>query len=81
MNDSKAFIEFSDDMVDICKNIEEYSPNKKRKMLIFFDDIVADMLNNKQLNPIVPALFIRGRKVNISLVFITQYCFCCAKRY
>ena len=68
-------------MVDICKNIEEYSPNKKRKMLIVFDDIVADMVNNKQLNPIVAALFIRGRKLNISLVFITQYYFCCGKRY
>ena len=54
------------------KNIEEYSPNKKSKILIVFDDMIADMLNNKKLNPIVTELFIRGRKLNISLVFITQ---------
>ena len=46
-NDSKAFIEYSNDMVDIYKNIEEYNPNKKRKILIFFDDMIADMFNDK----------------------------------
>ena len=71
-NDSKAFIEYSNDMDDIYKNIEEYNPNKKRKILIVFDDMIADMLSNKKLNPIVTELFIRGRKLNISLVFITQ---------
>ena len=45
---------------------------KKRKMLIVFDDMVADMINNKKLNSIVTDLFIRGRKLNISLAFITQ---------
>ena len=55
----------------IYKNIEEYNPNKKRKILIVFDDTIADMLSNKKLNPIVTELFIRGRKLNISLVFIT----------
>ena len=59
-------------MDDIYKNIEEYNPNKKRKILIVFDDMIADMLSNKKLNPIVTELFIRGRKLNISLVFITQ---------
>ena len=54
------------------KNIEEHHPNKKRKILIVFDDITADMLNNKKLNPIVAELFISGRKLNISLAFITQ---------
>ena len=57
-------------MDDIYKNIEKYSPNKKRKILIVFDDIIADMLSNKRLNPIVTELFIRGRKLNICLVFI-----------
>ena len=49
---------------DIYKNIEEYKPNKKRKMLIIFDDMNADILNNKKHNPIVTSLFIRGRKLN-----------------
>ena len=51
------------------------NPNKKRKTLIAFDDIIADMLSNKKLNPIVTELFIRGRKQSISFVFITQYYF------
>ena len=59
-------------MVDIYKNIEHYNPNKKRKILIVFDDMIADMLSNKTLDPIATELFIRGRKLNISLVFITQ---------
>ena len=52
-NDSEAFIEYSNDIDDIQKNIEEYSPNKKRKILIVFDNMIADMLSNKKLNPIV----------------------------
>ena len=59
-------------MEDIYKSIEDYNPNKKRKILIVFDDMIADMLSNKKLNPIVTEFFIRGRKLNISLVFITQ---------
>ena len=59
-------------MDDIYKNIEEYNPNKKHKILIVFDDMIANMISNKKLNPIVTELFIRGRKPNISLVFITQ---------
>ena len=55
-------------MDDIYKNIEEYSPNKKRKILIVFDDIIADMLRNKKPNPLVTKLFIRGRKLNICLI-------------
>ena len=47
-NDSKAFIEYSIDMDDIYKNIEEYNPNKKRKIFIIFDDMIADMLGNKK---------------------------------
>ena len=66
-------------MDDIYKSIEEYNPNKKRKILIVFDDMIADMLSNKKLNPIVTELFIRGRKLNISLVFITQSYFAVPK--
>ena len=59
-------------MQDVYKNIEDYNPGKKRKILIVFDDTIADMINNKKLNPKVIELFIRGRKLNISIVFINQ---------
>ena len=72
LNDSKAFIECSNDMNSIYKNIEEYNPKKKRKILIVFDEMIGDMLSNKKINPIVTELFIRRRKLNISLVFIAQ---------
>ena len=71
-DDPKAFMEYSNDMQDVYKNIEDYNPIKKRKVLIVFDDVIADMINNKKLNPIVTELFIRGRKLNISMAFITQ---------
>ena len=71
-NDPRVFIEYSNDMQDVYKNIEDYNPGKKRKILIVFDDMIADMINNKKLNPIVTELLIRGRKLNISIVFITQ---------
>ena len=71
-NDSKAFIEYSNDMQDIYKNIENYNPGKKRKIIIVFDDMIAGVINNKKLNPVVTELFIRGRNLNISIVFITQ---------
>ena len=56
-------------MDNTYKNIGEYNPNKKRKILIVFDDMIADILSNKKLNPIVTELFVRERKLNISLVF------------
>ena len=68
----KAFIEYSDDMQDVYKNIEDYNSGKERKILIVFDDMIADMINNKKLNPVVTELFIRSRKLNISIFFITQ---------
>ena len=71
-NDSKTFIDYSNDMHNVYKNIEEYNLNKKRKILIVFDDMIADMINNKKLNSIVTELCIRGRKLNISIVFITE---------
>ena len=74
-DDPKAFMEYSNDMQDVNKNIEDYNPGKTRKILIIFDDMIADMINNKNVNPRVTELFIRGRKLNISIVFITQsYC-------
>ena len=71
-NYPKTFIEYSNDMQDLYKNIDEYNVDKEHKILIVFDDMIADMINNKKLNSIVTELFIRGRKLNISLVFITQ---------
>ena len=65
-------MEYSNDMQNVYKNIEDYNPEKKRKILIVFDDMIADMINNKRLNPIVTELLIRDRKLNISIVFITQ---------
>ena len=59
-------------MDNIYKNIEEYNPNKKRKILIVFDHMVVDMLSNEKINSLVTELFIRGRKLNISLAFIKQ---------
>ena len=71
-NDPKAFMEYSNDMQDVYKIIEDYNPIKINKILIVFDDMIADMISNNKLNPIVTELFIRGRKFNISIVFITQ---------
>ena len=59
-------------MHDVYKNIDEYNPDKENKILIVFDDMTADAINNKKLNSIVTELFITGKKLNISLVFITQ---------
>ena len=62
-------------MQDVYKNIEEHNLGKKIKILEVFDDMIADMITNKKLNPVVTELFIRGRKLNISIVFITQSSF------
>ena len=70
-NDPRAFIEYSNDMQNVYKNIEDYNSGKKHKVLIVFDDMISDMINNKKLNPITE-LFIRGRKLGISIIFITQ---------
>ena len=53
LNDLKAFIEYSNDMHDIYKNIGNYNPDKENKILIVFDDMIADMINNKKLNSVV----------------------------
>ena len=74
-NDPKAFIEYSNDMCNVYKNIDDYNPGNENKILIIFDDMIVDMIQNKKLNSIVTEQFIRGRKLNISLVFITQLYF------
>ena len=75
VNDLKTFMEYSNNIQYVYKNIEDYNPGKKRKILIVFDDTIAAMISNKKLNPVVTELFIRGRKLNISIVFITQLYF------
>ena len=70
LNGSKTLIEYSNNMWDVFKNIEEYNPGMECKVLLVFDDMVADMHNNKTLNSL--NLFIRRRKLTFSLVFITQ---------
>ena len=66
---SKPFIEYSNDIQDVYKNIDDYNLGKKRKIIIVFNDMIADMIINKKLNPVVTELFVRGRKLNISIVF------------
>ena len=70
-DDPKAFIEYLNGKQDVYKSIEDYNLGTKGKVLIVFDDIIADMINNKRFNPIVTKVFIRGRKSNISVAFIT----------
>ena len=67
-------------MDDIYKNIEEYNPNKKRKILIVFDDMIADMLSNKKLNPMVTELCIRQKAKHFSCFYYTIL-ICCTKKY
>ena len=74
-NDSQTFLEYSNDMQDFYKTIDEYNTDKERKILIVFDDMIAAMINNQKINSIVIELFITGRKLNIFLVFITQLYF------
>ena len=61
-NDPKAFIEYSNDMCDVYKNIDEYNIDKERKILLVFDDMIADIIKNKKLNSIVTELFIEVEK-------------------
>ena len=71
-NDPKAYIKYSNVLHDVYKHIDDYNPDIENKTLIVFDDMIADMIHNKKLDSIVTELFIRGKKLNISLVFITQ---------
>ena len=72
LNDPNAFIECSNTMDDVYENIHDYNSSRKRKILIIFDDMIADIMTNKKFQAIIKELFIRCRKLNISLVFITQ---------
>ena len=71
-NDPNAFVKCSNTMDDVYENIDDYNPSKKRKILIVFDDMIADIMANKDFEGMIKELFIRCRKLNISLVFITQ---------
>ena len=71
-NDPTAFIEYSNDMNDVFTNIDDYNKQRKRKVLIIFDDMIADIINNKNFKAIDKEFFIRCRKLNVSIVFITQ---------
>ena len=71
-NDLTAFIEYSNTMNDVFSNIDDYSSKRKRKILIVFDDMIPDIMNNKKFQAIIKKLFIRCSKFNISLVCITQ---------
>ena len=72
LSDPKAFIDYSARMDDVYNNINDYNPTRKRRILIVFDDTIADIMTNKKFQAIIKKLFIRCRKLNISLVFITQ---------
>ena len=72
LNDSKAFIENSDDMDDVFDNSNNYNKNRDKKVLTLFDDMIADIMRSEKFKAIVKELFIRCRKLNISIVFITQ---------
>ena len=71
-NDPTAFIECSDDMNNVFTNIDNYNKQRKRKILIVFYDMIADIMNNKNFKAIIKELFIRCRKLNVSIVFIAQ---------
>ena len=72
VNDDNAFIEYSNTMDGVYKNIDDYNPNRRRKILIVLDYMIADIMTNKKFQAIIKELFITCRKINISLVFITQ---------
>ena len=72
LNDPRAFIEYSNTMADLCNIIDDYNPKRKRKILIVFNDMIADISTNKRFQFIVKELFIWHRKLNLSFVFITK---------
>ena len=72
LNDPHAFVEYSNDMNDVLEDINNYNKNRDKEVLIIFDDMIADIMRSEQFKAIVKELFIRCRKLNISIVFITQ---------
>ena len=75
VNDPHDFIEYSDDMDDVLDDINNYNKNRDKKVLIVFDDMIADIEYNKKFKRIIKELFYRACKINVSIVFITQLCF------
>ena len=78
-DDPEAFIEYSNDMSNIYENIGEYNPNKKHKILIVFDEMVAGVLSDKELSPVAADVLISRRKLNTYLAFIKQSYFAAPK--
>ena len=72
LKDPHAFIEYSDDMDDVLDDINNYNKNRDKKVLIVFDDMIADIEYNKNFKRIIKELFYRARKINVSVVFIMQ---------
>ena len=72
LKNPKAFVDYSQTIDDVYENLEDYNPTKKRRVLIVFDDMIADMESNKKLSPKVTELFLRGKKLNISLDFLSK---------
>ena len=79
LNDPHAFIEYSDDMDDVLDDINNYNKNRDKKVLIVFDDMIADIEYNKNFKRIIKELFYRARKINVSIVFIIQSYFSALK--
>ena len=75
LNDPKAFIEYSYEMDDMLDDVNSYNKNRDKKVLIVFGDMIADMEYNKNFKRIIKELFYTARKINVSIVFITQSCF------
>ena len=78
LNDSNAFIEYSNTMDDVYEDIDDYNPNRQKKILIVFDDMIADIMSDKKYEAIIKELFFRCRKLifhlylSHSLIFLFQ---------
>ena len=79
LNGPKAFTEYSNVMDDVYNNIDDYNPKRKRKILILFDEWIAGIMTNEKFQAMIKELFIRRRKLNISLAFITKSYFSVSK--
>ena len=80
LDDPKVFIEYSNTMDDVYNNIDDYNPNRERKIWIFFDEMIADVMANKKFQAIIKELFIRRRKLIICLVLIHNLIFLFQKK-
>ena len=72
LQNTKAFIEYYDDMNDVFENINDYNKKRNKKVLLVFDDVIADIEHDKNFKKVIKELFYRARKLNVSIVFITQ---------